>query len=89
MDLQDQTDIVTISAGAMKYYNAEMHNVLTSRNFKQITPPQITPIPENIDITPDSQHEGESVGDTLPMGVTGLDDITLNLEPGSKKIIGG
>ena len=41
-------------AGAVKYYNAETCNVLTSRNFKQITPPQTTPIPENIDITPDS-----------------------------------
>ena len=26
-------------AGAVKYYNAEMHNILTSQNFKQITPP--------------------------------------------------
>ena len=30
-------------------------------------------------------NEGESVWDMPPMGVTGLDDITLTLEPGSKK----
>ena len=57
-------------AGAIKYYNAEMHNVLTSQNFKQITPPQTAPIHQNIDITPDSQLEGESDGDTLPTGIT-------------------
>ena len=26
-------------AGTIKYYNTEMCNILTSRNFKQITPP--------------------------------------------------
>ena len=56
--------------GAVKYYNAKMCNVLTSRNFKQITPPQTTPIPKSVDITPNSQHKGESVGDMLPKGVT-------------------
>ena len=71
--------------GAIKYYNVKTHNILTSRNFKQIIPPQTTPIPENINITPNSQLEGESVGDMPPMGVTGSDDITLNLEPGSRK----
>ena len=69
----------------MKYYNAETRNVLTSRNFKQITPPQTDPIPEDIDITPDSQPEGESDGDTLPTGITGLDYITPTLEPGSSR----
>ena len=58
-------------AGAIKYYKAKMCNILTSRNFKKITPPQTTPIPKNIDITPDSQHEGESDGDALPIGVIG------------------
>ena len=72
-------------AGAIKDYNAEMCNVLTSRHFKQITPPHTTPIPENIDIAPDSQHEGESDGDTVPTGVTDSDDITPTLEPGSRK----
>ena len=62
-----------------------MQKVLTSRNFKQITPPQIAPIPQNIDITPDSQLEGESDGDTLPTGITGSDNITLTLEPGSSR----
>ena len=72
-------------AGAVKYYNAETHKILTSQNFKQITPPATAPILKNIDITPDSQHEGESDGDALPIGVTGLDDITPVLEPGSRK----
>ena len=72
------------SAGAVKYYNTETRNVLTSRNFKQITPPQSTPIPENIDIIPNSQHKGESVGDAPPMGITGSDDITPTLEPSKK-----
>ena len=72
-------------AGAVKYYNAETRNVLTSRYFKQITPPQNNPIPENVDITPDSQLEGESDGDMLPTGITGLDDVTPTLEPGSSR----
>ena len=72
-------------AGAIKYYNAKMHNVLTSQNFKQITPPQTDSIPEDVNITPDSQPEGQSDGDMLPTGITGLDDITLTLEPGSSK----
>ena len=71
--------------GAVKYYNAKTRNVLTSRNFKQITPPQTDPIPENVDITPDSQPEGESDGDTPPTGITGADDITPTLEPGSSR----
>ena len=45
-------------AGAIKYYNTKMCNVLISQNFKQITPPQTAPIPENIDITPDSRLKG-------------------------------
>ena len=45
----------------------------------------MAPIPENMDITPDSQHEGESVGDALPTGVTDFDDITPTFEPGSRK----
>ena len=72
-------------AGAVKYYNAKTCNVLTSQNFKQITPPQTAPIPKNVDITPDSQLKGESDGDALPTGITGLDDITLTLEPGSSR----
>ena len=72
-------------AGAIKYYNAETCNVLTSQNFKQITPPQTDPIPKDVDITPDSQPEGESDGDVPPTGITCLDDITLTLESGSSK----
>ena len=72
-------------AGAVEYYNAETRNVLTSQNFKQITPPQTDPIPKDIDITPDSWPEGESDGDMPPTGITGSDDITLTLEPGSSR----
>ena len=72
-------------AGAVKYYNAKMHNVLTSQNFKQINPPQTDPIPEDVDITPNSWPEGESDGDALPTGITGVDDITPTLEPGSSR----
>ena len=71
--------------GAIKYYNTKMRNVLTSRNFKQMTPPQPDPITKDVDITPDSQHEGESDGDAPPTGITGSDDITLTLEPGSSR----
>ena len=62
-----------------------MCNVLTSRNFKQITPLKSTPISENVDITLNSQHKRESVEDAPPIGVTGLNDTTLTLEPGSRK----
>ena len=62
-----------------------MHNILTSQNFKQITAPQLEPIPKDVDITPYSRPEGESDGDMLPTGITGSDDITLTLEPGSSR----
>ena len=62
-----------------------MCNVVTSQNFKQITPPQTAPIPENIDITPDSQLKEECDGDVPPTGITDSDDITLILEPGSSR----
>ena len=62
-----------------------MHNVLTSQNFKQITPPQTDPIPEHVDIIPDSQPKGKSDGDVPPTDITGSDDITLTLEPSSSR----
>ena len=43
------------------------------------------PILKNVDITPDSQLKGESVGDALPIAATGSDDMIPTLEPGSKK----
>lgn len=61
--------------GVVKYYNGKTHNILTSQNFQQTIPPQHTSIPENIDLSPDSQHEGGSAGDTPPMGATGSDDM--------------
>jgi hypothetical protein len=45
-------------AKAVKYYNAETQNILTSRNFRNINPPPETP-PEPIIIAPSEQHEGE------------------------------
>ena len=71
--------------GAIKYYNAKTCNVLTSQNFKQRTPPQTAPILKDVDITADSWPEGESDGDVLPTGITGSDDITPTLEPGSSR----
>ena len=70
-------------AGAVKYYNAEICNVLTSQNSKQIIPLQTAPTPKDVDIMPDSWPEEESDGDVLPTGITGSDDITLILESGS------
>jgi hypothetical protein len=66
-------------AQAVKYYNAKTCNILTSQNFRHINPP------EPIELTPNMAHEGESEGDTLPMGVAGSDDTTHNLEPKRKQ----
>jgi hypothetical protein len=57
-------------AKAVKYYNAETRKVLTSWNFRHISPPTNPLPPEPIIITPE-QVMGEFGGDTLPMGVTG------------------
>jgi hypothetical protein len=72
-------------AQAVKYYNAETCNILTSRNFHHINPPVHTTPPEPIKLTPDMVCKGESEGDMLPMGVTGSDDTTCNLEPKWKR----
>jgi hypothetical protein len=48
-------------AKAVKYYSAETRKIMTSRNFRNIDPPQESP-PEPIIITPDKHHEGESSG---------------------------
>ena len=68
-------------AKAVKYYNAETCNVLTSQNFRMITPPNQPSPPELIEVTPD---EGESTSTMPPIGVTDSDDITWNLEPKRK-----
>jgi hypothetical protein len=71
-------------AQAVKYYNAETHNILTSQNFCHINPPVHPTPPEPIELTPNMVRKGESEGDMLPMGVTGFDDTTHNLEPKRK-----
>jgi Reverse transcriptase (RNA-dependent DNA polymerase) len=68
-------------AQAVKYYNVETCNILTSWNFCHINPPVHPTPPEPIELAPDMVREGESEGDTLPMGITGSDDTTCNLEP--------
>jgi Reverse transcriptase (RNA-dependent DNA polymerase) len=72
-------------ARAVRYYNAETRKVLTSRNFRNITPPDQPTPPEPIELTPDMPHEGEIGGNMPPMGVTGSDDRTHDLEPKRKR----
>jgi hypothetical protein len=71
---------------AVRYYNEETHKVLTSCNFCNITPPDHPTPPQPIKLTPDMPHEGEIGGNMLPMGVTGSDDRTCNLEPKRNEI---
>jgi hypothetical protein len=72
-------------ARVVKYYNAETRKVLTSHNFHNITPPDNPTPPEPIELTPNMPHEGETGGSMPPMGVTGSDDRTRNLEPKQKQ----
>jgi hypothetical protein len=55
----------------VKYYNAEICKVLTSRNFRNLNPPTNPPPLGEIEITPDTPHEGEARGGTP--GITGSD----------------
>jgi hypothetical protein len=65
-------------ANTIKYYNAETRKVLTSRNFRHLSP-TTDPIPPTlVTITPDAPHEGE-MGDST-QGTTGS-DTNPNLEP--------
>ena len=52
---------------AIKYYNADSRKVLTSRNFRFLSPPKDTP-PEEIVVAPDVPREGELRGSTQPPG---------------------
>ena len=72
-------------AKAVKYYNAEMRKILTSRNFCHINPPEDPTPPEPIELTPDTPREGESAGSTPPIGVIGSDDLTRGLKPSRKR----
>jgi hypothetical protein len=47
---------------AVQYYNAEMRKVLTSRNYRFLSPPTGNPTPEAIAVAPDAQCEGERDG---------------------------
>jgi hypothetical protein len=53
---------------AVKYYNADTRQILTSRNFRHLNPPPETP-PEPIIIAPSPQHGGESrrMRDDMPL----------------------
>src|SRR6202789_4023968 len=72
-------------ANTVRYYNAETRNVLTSGNFRMITPLNQPSPPEHIEVTPDMPCEGESTFTMPPRGVTDSDDITRNLEPKRKR----
>ena len=51
---------------AIKYYNAETRKVLTSRNFRFLSPPIGIPSPEAIVVAPDVRREGE-LGRNTPL----------------------
>ena len=51
---------------AIKYYNAEVRKVLTSRNYRFLTPAKEAPSPDVIVVAPDAQCEGEQGRDALP-----------------------
>ena len=51
---------------AIKYYNADVRKVLTSRNYRFLTPHNESPSPDVIVVAPDAQREGEQRTDALP-----------------------
>ena len=51
---------------AVKYYNMATRKVLTSRNYRFLTPPDTDPPPEEIEVVPNLPREGESRGSALP-----------------------
>jgi hypothetical protein len=56
---------------SIKYYNAETRKILTSRNFCFLSNTIQSP-PEEIEVAPDSQHEGELGESMLPTGNNSL-----------------
>jgi transposase InsO family protein len=50
---------------AIKYYNAETRKILTSQNYRFLTPQENSP-PEEIVVAPDVPHEGELRGSAPP-----------------------
>jgi hypothetical protein len=71
-------------AKAVKYYNAETRKVLTSCNFRHITPSPPTP-PEEVIIAPIPQHEGES-GSSRDVPSMGADDLAR--QPNEQLLLG-
>jgi hypothetical protein len=57
---------------AIKYYNAEMRKVLTSRNFRFLSLTDSVTPPEPIQIIPDAPLEGEQGSTLLTSGDNGL-----------------
>ena len=51
---------------AVKYYNVATRKVLTSRNYRFLTPPDTDPPPEELEVAPDLPREGELRGSALP-----------------------
>src|ERR1700678_1371910 len=51
---------------SIKYYNAQTHKVLTSRNIRFLTLTNKETPPEQIGIIPNAPHEGELEEGTLP-----------------------
>ncbi len=57
---------------SVKYYNAEMRKVLTSRNFRFLSQSQTPSPPEQIEVNPDALREGELGVVTPIVGTQGL-----------------
>ena len=65
---------------SVKYYNAAIRNILTSRNFWFLTPVESTP-PEEITIKPDTPLEGERI----PLCEGKLEDGTHSTAPANTR----
>jgi hypothetical protein len=77
---------------AVQYYNAEMRKVLTSRNYCFLSPPKGNPLPEDIVVAPDVQHEGELRDSALstsgdPQGVQLTGDAPQGVHPTSNNSV--
>jgi hypothetical protein len=51
-------------SNSVLYYNAETRTILTSRNYRFLSPSTLPPPPEEIAVEPDSPREGEQGGNT-------------------------
>ena len=76
---------------AIKYFNAEVRKVLTSRNYRFLTPQENAPLPDVIVVAPDAQCEGEEKRVSAPsssdvpledgqLGDMHLDDVPIRDE---------